>query len=367
MLDADTGGWLVANRTSDNEAVLRLQSKHRARLAEIRAFNKPPPSKQLAHRWSESPYGSKPHYSHVSRNAKRAQVEGERHQAIERDNLLLLQKMTTLLSSGASSRAGSAASSRRDPTVGTWEFAPGVRLNRNQVPGIDHCVSPDPAMPQRGAARLAESLNGGARRRELERITRENLAIVQRIQGRGAHYPRAAMHAHAAAHSRYLQQLRRRPPAPASTTGRRRARARCPRGARPPRAPPPPRPAAASCRTRWRFVRRGFRRARRAPPRRARGRHRALARDRPASRRASPPSSSRAAAARRPSSSPTSPSAAAASPCASPRRAAGTTRRARWCAGVAAAAENEPAAATAFGSVIVRGGKRLWPRISQSD
>ena len=33
MLDADTGGWLVANRTSDNEAVLRLQSKHRARLA----------------------------------------------------------------------------------------------------------------------------------------------------------------------------------------------------------------------------------------------------------------------------------------------------------------------------------------------
>ena len=37
MLDADTGGWLVANRTSDNEAVLRLQSKHRARLAEIRA------------------------------------------------------------------------------------------------------------------------------------------------------------------------------------------------------------------------------------------------------------------------------------------------------------------------------------------
>ena len=146
MLDADTGGWLVANRTSDNEAVLRLQSKHRARLAEIRAFNKPPPSKQLAHRWSESPYGSKPHYSHVSRNAKRAQVEGERHQAIERDNLLLLQKMTTLLSSGASSRAGSAASSRRDPTVGTWEFAPGVRLNRNQVPVIDHAKSMKRAM-----------------------------------------------------------------------------------------------------------------------------------------------------------------------------------------------------------------------------
>ena len=258
MLDADTGGWLVANRTSDNEAVLRLQSKHRARLAEIRAFNKPPPSKQLAHRWSESPYGSKPHYSHVSRNAKRAQVEGERHQAIERDNLLLLQKMTTLLSSGASSRAGSAASSRRDPTVGTWEFAPGVRLNRNQVPVIDHCVSPDPAMPQRGAARLAESLNGGARRRELERITRENLAIVQRIQGRGAHYPRAAMHAHAAAHSRYLQQLRKETARPGFDD-----RPPSRPGSVPARRPPAARPATAEARGRippdalQRFVRRG--------------------------------------------------------------------------------------------------------------
>ena len=125
MLDADTGGWLVANRTSDNGAVLRLQSKHRARLAEIRAFNKPPPSKQLAHRWSESPYGSKPHYSHVSRNAKRAQVEGERHQAIERDNLLLLQKMTTLLSSGASSRRSRAASSSSARGGGCRARSPG--------------------------------------------------------------------------------------------------------------------------------------------------------------------------------------------------------------------------------------------------
>ena len=270
MLDADTGGWLVANRTSDNEAVLRLQSKHRARLAEIRAFNKPPPSKQLAHRWSESPYGSKPHYAHVSRNAKRAQVEGERHQAIERDNLLLLQKMTTLLSSGASSRAGSAASSRRDPTVGTWEFAPGVRLNRNQVPVIDHCVSPDPAMPQRGAARLAESLNGGARRRELERITRENLAIVQRIQGRGAHYPRAAMHAHAAAHSRYLQQLRKETARPGFDD-----RPPSRPGSVPARRPPAARPATAEARGRippdalQRFVRRAARRrpARSSAPR----------------------------------------------------------------------------------------------------
>ena len=298
MLDADTGGWLVANRTSDNEAVLRLQSKHRARLAEIRAFNKPPPSKQLAHRWSESPYGSKPHYSHVSRNAKRAQVEGERHQAIERDNLLLLQKMTTLLSSGANTLARPLP---RALTVGTWEFAPGVRLNSNQVLVIDHCVSPDPAMPQRrGAAR--RTLNGGARSAE-KRITREIWRSCSGSRG-------AARTIRAPRCTRTRRPLAL-PPAAARETARpgfddgasrpgsvpvRRFARRAPRHRRGPR--PHPAGRAAALRTAGQP----------APPARLRaapeGATELWLGSPRASRRASPLSSSRASAARRPSSSP---------------------------------------------------------------
>ena len=62
-----------------------------------------------------------------------------------------------------------------DPTEGTWEFRPGVRLNRFQVPVIDHAISLSPKT-------LGVGSNRGARRRELERITRENHSLVQRIQ-----------------------------------------------------------------------------------------------------------------------------------------------------------------------------------------
>ena len=50
-----------------------------------------------------------------------------------------------------------------------------MRLNRFQVPVIDHAISLSPKT-------LGVGSNRGARRRELERITRENHSLVQRIQ-----------------------------------------------------------------------------------------------------------------------------------------------------------------------------------------
>ena len=68
------------------------------------------------------------------------QVLGTVHRfdEIEYQNRLLLQKMSALMAAG----------SVVDPTEGTWEFQPGVRLNKNQMPVIDHAVSHDPPMPQ---------------------------------------------------------------------------------------------------------------------------------------------------------------------------------------------------------------------------
>ena len=50
-----------------------------------------------------------------------------------------------------------------------------MRLNRFQVPVIDHAISLSPKT-------LGVGSNRGARRRELERITWENHSLVQRIQ-----------------------------------------------------------------------------------------------------------------------------------------------------------------------------------------
>ena len=95
-------------------------------------------------------------------------------------------------------------------TEGTWEFQPGVRLNKNQMPVIDHAVSHQPPMPQRGAAKEPESLNWSLRKRELQRITQENQGIVTRIQGRGSSFPTQSQWAkRSEEHDQYLMLLRR--------------------------------------------------------------------------------------------------------------------------------------------------------------
>lgn len=77
------------------------------------------------------------------------------------------------------------------------------------MPVIDHAVSHQPNMPQRGAAKDPVSLNWGSRRRELERITSENRGIVGRIQGRSSYYPAAQWGERSEQHDKHLLLIRR--------------------------------------------------------------------------------------------------------------------------------------------------------------
>ena len=223
----------TCNRTI---SLLNLQRRHEAHQQRLRDIAGGGRRAALGNRWREGPHKSKPEYRHLRQNLKRAQMQSERYDTIEHENRLLLSKMSALMAPG---------SSVLDPTAGTWEFQPGVRLNRNQMPVIvrgraasphssaapctatsrspirraaltlalappqDHGISTAPTMPQKGAAREPESLNLGARRRELERITHENRGIVQRIQDRSSQFGRAEWSRRSEELDRQLLLLRR--------------------------------------------------------------------------------------------------------------------------------------------------------------
>ena len=208
----------VSNRTVHEIELSNRHKMHLQRLHEIRVAGKR--RGDLGNLWRTGPQRSRPTYPHLRDNLKKQQLESERFDAIEHENRLLLEKMSALMASG----------SVLDPTQGTWEFQPGVRLNRFQMPVIDHAVSHQPPMPQRGAAKEPESLNWGARRRELERITAENRGIVHRIQGRSSYYPASQWGARSEEHDKHLLLIRR------------------PNTSPPPALPMPPSPLVASTR-----------------------------------------------------------------------------------------------------------------------
>jgi len=187
----------VCNQTISQLDLASRRESHHKRLRDIASGGR---RAALGNRWREGPHKSKPAYGHLQQNLKRQQMQSERYDAIEHENRLLLDKMSALMAPG---------SSVLDPTAGTWEFSPGVRLNRFQMPVIDHGISHQPTMPQRGAAKLAESLNLGSRRRELERITHENRGIVSRIQGRASQFPRGEILRRSVELDRQLLLLRR--------------------------------------------------------------------------------------------------------------------------------------------------------------
>lgn len=105
---------------------------------------------------------SPPRFRHLEVNLKRAQTEEERFAAIEKDNRRLLSRMTTILS--ASTGDGAVG----DEVVAASRSASPVRLV------ADH--------------KGPRSLNREYRRRQLEKITQENHAILKRIQDRRPFY-----------------------------------------------------------------------------------------------------------------------------------------------------------------------------------
>jgi len=191
----------ISNQTVGRAHLLRQQQIHHERLREISSSSSSCDAWRVpvGGKWKQGPLQSKPTYTHLTQNLKGAQQQSERFEEIERENRLLLDKMSALMDGG----------NILDPTEGTWEFGSGVRLNRFQYPVIDHGISHQPFYPQFGAAREPESLNWGSRRRELERITNENRGIVHRIHERPSNYPVGEWTKRSRDHDDHLLLIRR--------------------------------------------------------------------------------------------------------------------------------------------------------------
>ena len=114
-----------------------------------------------------------PPYPHIADNPKRALQEDVRYATIEYENSLLLGKMRRIM------QLGTAATNR-----GVWSSA--------EVP--------------------PRSLNEGLRRRELERITADNLGIVKRIQGSVPSYAKASWEARGREKQQLLDRISKFPP-----------------------------------------------------------------------------------------------------------------------------------------------------------
>ena len=109
-------------------------------------------------------------YPHLRNDAKRRMAEEERRAAIDNENMILLTKMRNIFARGTAATNGGLP---REPEV-------------------------EP-----------RSLNQESRRRELERITRENFAIVQRIRGSESDYSLKEMQKRRREHEGHLKRLRR--------------------------------------------------------------------------------------------------------------------------------------------------------------
>ncbi|KAL3898041.1 MAG: hypothetical protein SGPRY_012923 [Prymnesium sp.] len=179
--EAARGGGRVSR-----SAAARAQMRHWQKLAEINSA-RPSADCRGTSAWRQG-------YHHLRYNLKKFRIQDERFAEIERENHILLAKIGEIM----------APTRIDDPTDGTWEFRPGVRLNRFQVPVTDHGISISPKSPQFGTAMTKESLNRSARRRELERITRENRGIVERIEKQVTHYPKHRYEEHSREHDRHL-------------------------------------------------------------------------------------------------------------------------------------------------------------------
>jgi hypothetical protein len=110
----DRGGR-VQNRLCDNLWVEHCQRIHKAKLKSMKSTTKA--------KKSGMDNNEPKRYPHLLLNLKGRQMESERYEKIENENLNLLEKMSKIMK----------------PEEGaTREFAGGVRINSNQYPVIDH-------------------------------------------------------------------------------------------------------------------------------------------------------------------------------------------------------------------------------------
>jgi hypothetical protein len=139
-----------ANKHLDDKWVKHCQSMHRRKLKEMRPAidNKPPPR-----------------YIHLEQNLKKQQMDEERYSQIERENYLLLDKMSYIMT---------------HPQL------------------LDEKFMGAPVT-------FGKSLNKDFRKRELMRITEENLQILRRIQHKEPYYSKLEWDEKARRDAEYLR------------------------------------------------------------------------------------------------------------------------------------------------------------------
>lgn len=138
----------VGNKQCHARFVKQCQEKHKKKLSEMKC----------------SIDNSEPkRHPHLRKNLKKEQLLEERYAEIERDNRLLLEKMSFIMSHSSLD-------------------------NENQV-------------------QYAHSLNREQRKRELHRITRENQSILSRIQAAEPTYNASAWVEHEKQHNEYMKNI----------------------------------------------------------------------------------------------------------------------------------------------------------------
>lgn len=141
------------NKHTDSKYYQRCQEIHRAKLTTIKS----------------SIDNSEPHRpTHLRKNLKKEQMKEERYAEIERENRILLEKMSFIMQNESLD-------------------------NKNQAVGYSH------------------SLNKEQRKRELQKITSENQAILRRIQMREPTYDRIQWEEDARKNQQYAQNIREFP------------------------------------------------------------------------------------------------------------------------------------------------------------
>ena len=162
----------VANKSAWRKENAATRKIHMQKLSSMKPVTAP--------RWGGLYNGvrefKQPQYYHVSHNPKRAQMQEERHHAINLENMMLLDKVVAI--------AG--RNSMGDPSR---EYYGGLRLTNTQTPIIDHFRTT--SSTTFGAAIEPVSLNIGRRRREAVLVEAENRALLHRLYSAEPTYSRA--------------------------------------------------------------------------------------------------------------------------------------------------------------------------------
>ena len=162
----------VANKSAWRKEMGATRKIHMQKLSSMKPVTAP--------RWGGLYNGvrefKQPQYYHVSHNPKRAQMQEERHHAINLENMMLLDKVVAI--------AG--RNSMGDPSR---EYYGGLRLTNTQTPIIDHFRTT--SSTTFGAAIEPVSLNIGRRRREAVLVEAENRALLSRLYSAEPTYSRA--------------------------------------------------------------------------------------------------------------------------------------------------------------------------------